>query len=234
MKIHDDIEQNSVDWHLIRAGKVTASRASALVTPLGKIKTGDAVETLLNQMLAETWIGGNLPVMGGSFDTEQGSIVENAARNAFAFQTDKEVKQVAFIESDCGRFGCSPDGVVVGENAGVEIKALRMENHVGYLREGIIPDSYIVQIQFSLFVTGWPLWYFVSYRSGFPTLILKAEPDARVQSAIKTALESFWTRHDAELSKLLKMNGGEPNPRTRGKIPFRKPQPINQSFDLVP
>ena len=35
MKIHRDIEQGSLEWMLIRSGKVTASEMSALVTPTG-------------------------------------------------------------------------------------------------------------------------------------------------------------------------------------------------------
>jgi len=105
MKIHRNIAQGSVDWLLRRSGKVTASNADALVTPLGKVKTGDAVKTLMMKVLAETWIGGPLPSFQGLIDLENGKILEESARPSFTLETGIPVTEVAFIEGDDNRIG---------------------------------------------------------------------------------------------------------------------------------
>ena len=54
---------------------------------------------------------------------EQGMIVEEEARPWYALEYDKLVKQVGFITTEDGRFGCSPDGLIEGEECGLEIKS---------------------------------------------------------------------------------------------------------------
>lgn len=232
MKIHEGIEQGSVEWFLLRSGRVTASTAEALVTNLGKVKTGDAAKTLLVEILAENWVGGPLPSFQGALDCENGKILEERARPCFTLETGKAVKEVSFIEGDDERTGCSPDGILTDEKAGLEIKSPRMENHIRYLLDGIVPADYVIQVQFSLYVTQWPRWYFMSYRSQFPPLILKVEPDEKIQSAIKTALDVFFENYEAAFKKLVETNGGLPNPKQRGKVPFRAPK-TEPHFDLM-
>lgn len=223
MKIIKDIEQGSVDWLRLRACKVTASDASDLVTPLGKVKTGDAAKTLMILKLTENWVGGNVPTSQTIFDCEQGKLLEEYARPAFTLETGKRVSQVAFIEGDDSRVGCSPDGVLEDEQAGLEIKCPKMENHIRYLLDGVVPQDYILQVQFSLYVTKWPAWYFMSFRRTLPPLIIKVLPDEKIQAAIKESLDAFFKSHDEALRKLIKLNGGEP---TRSKFvkPFIAPK----------
>lgn len=235
MKLHEGIEQGSVEWMLLRSGRVTASNADSLVTPLGKVKTGEAVKTLMIQVMSENWIGGPLPSFQGVFDVDQGRILEEQARPAFTLETGKKVKEVTFIEGDDDRIGCSPDGVLVDELAGLELKCPKMETHIRYLLDGVVPADYVLQVQFSLFVTGWPTWYFMSFRRGFPPLVIKVEPDTKIQEAIGIALDSFFESYDAALEKLIKLNGGLPSQCNRGNVPFRKPKPTaTGGIDLTP
>ena len=231
MKIHRNIAQASVDWFNLRAGVVTASNADALVTPLGKVKTGDAAKTLMTQLLAENWIGGALPSVAGSFDMEQGKYLEEKARPAFTLETGKLVEEVAFIESDDGKTGCSPDGSLTEESAGLECKCPRIENHIRYLIDGIVPPDYVLQVQFSLYVTKWPTWYFMSYRGNMPPLIVKVEPDDKIQKSIGEALEIFFENYDAAWDKLVKLNGGLPKQRGLKPLPVR---PAETDGDLIP
>ncbi len=210
MKIHTDIQQNSIEWMVLRAGKVTASNADSLVTPLGKVKAGDAAKTLMIQVLTENWIGGSLPSVMGVLDLENGRILEEYARPAFALETGKQVSQVAFIEGDDSRIGCSPDGVLADELAGLEIKCPKMESHFRYLLDGVVPPDYVLQVQFSLYVTQWPAWYFMSFRRTLPPLIIKVLPDEKIQASIKESLDAFFKSHDDAMRKLIKLNGGEP------------------------
>lgn len=225
MKIHKDIQQGSLEWNLLRSGKVTASGADSLVTPLGKIKTGDGPKTYLMQVLAERWIGGPLPSAQGVWDLDQGQYLEEIARPAFALETNLEIEQVGCIVTDDGRASCSPDGVVRGQEIGLELKCPRLDKHLRYLLDGIVPPDYVLQLQFSLYVTGWKKWYFCSFRRNFPPLIIIVEPDEKIQAAIAEAMDTFYAQLDEAMAKMIRLNGGPPNPRHRGINPFPTPTP---------
>lgn len=211
MTIHK-VEQGSGEWEILRAGKVTASELSNLVTPLGKVKTGAGPKSYLMTKVAETCEGGPLP-KGMVWNLDQGNILEEYAKPNFTFVTGLEVKEVGFITGEDDRVGCSPDGLI-GDNCGLEIKCPHIETHVRYLLDGTLPDDYILQVQGSLYVTKYPQWKFFSYRRRYPPLILTIEPDEKIQEAIGEALAAFFEQFDAAIAKMKEMNGGVlPTPR---------------------
>ena len=231
MKIHRDIEQGSPEWSILRSGKVTASEMDSLVTPLGKVKTGDGPKSYLMQKLAETWIGGGLPSVQGIWDMEQGNLLETYARPAFTLETGLQVEQVAFIESDDGLSGSSPDGLI-GDHTGLEIKSPKIETHIRYLLDGTLPADYVLQVQGSMHVTGFKQWYFCSFRRNFPPFILKVERDEAMQAAISQALSAFWKSFDESMVRLIRANGGPPSQRNRGLQPF--PKRYEMGIDVTP
>jgi len=228
MKVHRNIEQNSADWLILRSGKITASNADALVTATGKVSTGDGVKTFLMKVLAEAWIGGPLPALQGIFDMEQGKMLEESAKPAFTLHTGIAIENVAFVEADDGRAGCSPDaGILDGEKlvGAVEIKCPRMETHIRYLLDGTLPKDYVQQVQFSMFVTGLSKWHFFSYRWSFPNFHIVVERDPVFQDAFTKAVGDFNRSFDSAWSRLLEINGGPP--KSRGLAPAPKPYTIN-------
>lgn len=59
--------------------------------------------------------------------------------------------------------GASPDGYIPQAGWGYEGKApMDPEIHQRYVDAGVAPEEYVPQIQFSLWVTGWPGWVFAS------------------------------------------------------------------------
>lgn len=220
MKIHEDIIQGSADWGIIRSGKVTASEMDSLVSPLGAVRDGKGVKTYIMQKIAEAWIGGPLPAVQGVWDMEQGQILEKLARPAFTIETGLEVREVGFITGDNELVGCSPDGLIVGQEIGLEIKSPHVERHIQFLLDGVLPLEYVAQVQASMFVTGYREWYFCSFRRNFPLLVLKVARDETYQAAIAEAVAGFQTAFKAGLAKLVKINGGMPSPRNRGNVPF--------------
>ncbi len=231
MKIIRGIEQGSVDWLQLRSGKVTASGLKNLLTPNFKIRTGEMPYTYLMQVLAENWQGAPLPQEFSSFDTEQGTISEEKARALFTFTTGLEVEQVAFIEADDCRVGASPDGIVGGDE-GLELKAPKLVTHLKYLDRGEVPEEYLCQVHGSLYASGFKRWHFMSFRIGYPPLILTVERDEEIMATIKTALDGFFERLDVAMAKLVKLNGGLPN-QHRGVKPSAQPY-YASGIDLIP
>jgi hypothetical protein len=201
MKIHD-VDQNSLEWYKLRAGKVTASEASALLTPLFKVGEGAGVHTYLCTKVAEGFgeVGEVLPKFS-SWEMEEGQILEMEARRWVSWQFDEKMRNVGFCEGDDGRCGCSPDALLGGDG-GLELKCAQHTNHVRYLLDGILPKQYAVQVHFSMFVTGRKWWRFVSYHRKFPAFVLKVDRDEEIQEKIAEALEGFYKRYDDAIAKL--------------------------------
>jgi hypothetical protein len=56
-----------------------------------------------------------------------------------------------------------------------------------------------------MFVTGRKWWKFLSYRRGFPALLLTVERDEEIMRKIESAVASFCAKIDSEIARL----GGE-------------------------
>ncbi len=204
-----DVAQGSVSWLEARAGVVTASEMDALITPLYAVRKSEGVEAYMARKLAEKW-GGPLP-QPKVFAMEQGNILEDEAIPFYAFEFETKIERPALITTDDGRAGCSPDGVIeLGDNEshGLEIKCPSRPVHTSYLLDGVVPKEYRAQVQFSLWVTGFPSWKFVSYCRQMPPLILTVEADPKAFEAIETALAAFYDNFDAGWKRLVELNGG--------------------------
>lgn len=199
MKVYD-IMQGDIDWIKVRLGKVSASEADALLTPKFAAKTGAGVHTYLCKKVAETFRGQPL-MQFSSFASEQGQILEEEARAWVALTSEEKISNVGFIESDDGRCGCSPDGLL-DDDGGLEIKSPQPVNHVRYLLDGILPDDYAVQVHFNLYVSGRKYWKFVSYHRGYPAFVLRVERDDEICKKIESALTSFYVKLDAALTTI--------------------------------
>lgn len=210
MKIfsEEDFAQKGDAWLQLRSGKITASNADKLLTPKFEIRKGEMPQTYLAQVLAERWTFGPLAEDEfSSVPTEFGSIIESFARPYFELVTRKTVKSVGFITTDDELCGCSPDGII-DEEAGLEIKCPGHKAHTKYLMTGEVPEKYLCQVHFSMFVTGFKKWHFMSYRHDMPPLICVVEWDEKIQAQIESAVEQFREKLNAGWECLLKLNGG--------------------------
>lgn len=230
MKVHTSFEQNSVEWLAARAGVITASESDALVSPKWEIRKGKGLDTYLAQKLAEKWTGG--PISNAmTLDMDLGKIQEDEAIPWLAFEFGWKIERPALITNDDGSIGCSPDGWL-GDEGGIEIKCPAAQNHVKYLLAGVVPDDYVAQVQFSMFVTGAKQWKFVSYRRGFPNLVLNVPRDEGAQTAIATALDAFLPRLEVAYARLIELNDGvapQANPFREAVI--REAEPLAPILD---
>lgn len=232
MKSHRDIEQNSVDWQILRSGKITASEMDAIISPLGKVRDSEGVATYVTQKLCEMWTGGPLIALQGIFDVEQGKLLEERAKPAFTVHTGIETENVAFIETDDGRVGCSPDAMI-GNVSGAEIKCPRMDTHISYLLAGKLPKQYVAQVQGSMFVTGCKEWHFFSYCRNLPPLHIVVPRDDDFQASLGEALSLCVTKLDVAMARLVELNGGPP-PKPKPPPQPRPDAPPLHELEVVP
>lgn len=208
MIVHDNIEQGSVEWQILRSGIPTASEFSDFLTSDFELRDGKMIKTYIARKLSEAWIGGPLASLN-VFDMEQGHILEEEAVPWFELEYNTPVQRVAFVTTDDGRIGCSPDGLI-GDDFGIEIKCPRIETHVGYLLAGKLPTEYAAQVHGSMFVTGRKEWRFLSYCRRMPKLVLTIQRDEEIQKKLAESLAKFLTMFDEAMARLTKINGGRP------------------------
>ncbi len=210
MKIHN-CEQMTLEWIRLHFGIPTAACLDQLLTPEFELRKGEMPKTLVYKKVAEKIQ--NRPMIDldkSSFMMEQGLILENEARPWFELEYEKKVKQVGFITTDDGRFGCSPDGLISSisdrepliYDCGLEIKSPAAHTHVKYLVNGVLPKEYAAQVLGSMFVTGFKKWIFVSYRRGFPALVLEIQRDEKAMSAIASAIDSFHADFERAMQRI--------------------------------
>ncbi len=202
MKIYD-CAQGSLEWTKLHFGIPTASGLDNLITPEFELRKGELPKTYVYKKVAEKLQGRPLIDLGASsFAMDQGMIVEEEARPWYALEYDKKIKQVGFITTDDGRFGCSPDGLILNDDCGLEIKSPAAHTHCKYLCMGVLPKEYAAQVYGSMFVTGFKKWIFVSYRRGFPALVLEIHRDEKAMSMIRAAINQFHAEFDRAIARI--------------------------------
>jgi len=189
MEIIRDCKQGSEEWFALRCGSIGASSLSKIITSVGKRSTQR--QAYLYTLAGEKLTGKKAESYSNQYMAD-GIEKEPQTRMKFQLETMKQVEEVALIFPD-GRPGwhCSPDGCVIGEDAGLELKSVIPSTQVKYLDKGNLPTEYILQCQMSLFVTGWNLWYFCSACDNLPLLIIEVTRDEKLIDIISAELNLF-------------------------------------------
>jgi hypothetical protein len=206
MKIWYGLEQGTPEWLDARRGKFTASIASKLLTATGKVSTQFKSE--LGKIIAET-MGLQDPEDNfvETFWMARGTELEAEARAWFTVETNMDIEEVGFIESDDRLLGVSPDGIMWAErperevgSGGVkqliplELKVPKPSTHIKWLIDGGLPKEHIQQCHFAMALTGAPYMYFMSYNPDLTPLIVKVESDdytAAMVAAIEVYIAEF-------------------------------------------
>lgn len=210
-----------------RLGRFTASEIHKLMKS-GKKKDeyfADGAMTYIYEKIAEA-ITGQPKAQVKSMATEWGLQMETDAIKWFEIITGKKVQHFGANEYKFYEFnnnsGCSPDGLVIGENANVQAKCpFNSANHINYLT---IRDNaaewlkkneyeYYAQCQFEMMCCKTDKCYFISYddRTVEPEhrmKIIELLPDAEfvkeLTERIKKATEIV--RNDLEYLQTLSVN----------------------------
>lgn len=159
------MQQGTPEWHLIRSGKITGTTAETLcVAGKGKYGLGAGAITKAEKIAMERIAG--KPMASSDYKSNsmsRGKEFETIARKKYELLKFIKVKEVGFIESDCGTYGFSPDGLV-GEDGLSEIKCFTNHDlHFDLLMNRPSKHIDLHQIQFGLFTSKRSWLDFVSY-----------------------------------------------------------------------
>lgn len=188
-----NLTQGSQEWLAEKLGKPSASNASKLITTEGKPSKQRG--GYMDELAAEIITGKSEEGYKSQIMTELGNEREDESRKLYELIHNVEVEQVGVIYKDEKKqFLCSPDGIIKApkkQSYGLELKNVLGKTQVGRLRDNCLPTEYFSQIQFSLYVTGFEFWQFLSYAPGMKPLIVRVERDEKFIKALSVELELF-------------------------------------------
>lgn len=170
-----DLEQGSEEWLKARCGVVTASNFSKVFTTAGKLSTSR--DGLVNQAVAESLMG--KPVeMFKSEAMQRGNDLEPQARAMAELLLDVDISELGLVKMDKHEIGCSPDGV--WKDDGIEIKCPNAATHIGYLRAGKLPTTYVQQVQGTMLVLHLEQYHFLSFHPDLPPFLITVRRDDKL------------------------------------------------------
>lgn len=198
-------EQRSDEWKELRRGILTGSKMAQWLVNRSNKRDKLARENAICYLLAR--YSGAWEKKDRAENVEwvkRGREFEGAALEAFEIDAQVETRPLGFARSKFGRFGCSPDGLIVGANSGVEIKVPEPETHIFYRRAGVLPEKYKYQVHGCMAVTGADSWFFYSFNPnedgdhGLVPLLLEVKRDHETEE-LHDALIEFSGELDAAI-----------------------------------
>ncbi len=165
-----DAPQRSDEWFACRAGRLTGSVASVMLSqpPKGKPETVGRRDLRLRLEL-ERIVGRSLESDGFVSKAMQDGIDrEDDARSAFELATGNVVYSTGFLADDNLLAGASLDGHLGDFDELVSIKCRQWAAHLDFLRHGTIPKSALDQMRHEVWITQATAHHYVSWNPYFP------------------------------------------------------------------
>ena len=184
-----EIKQGSSDWLALRCGIPTASKFASIITP-AKMEYSKAAHGYAAQLIGEQILGHPLDIDSpDTIWTERGTEMEDEARKWLELERGYDIRQVAFVTSDDGTEGCSPDGLV-GDDGAVELKVRSAKAHMSCLL-GLEDVASVTQTQGILRVTQRQWIDVCGYSPKLPPVLYRVTPDETFQKALGVCLAQF-------------------------------------------
>jgi putative phage-type endonuclease len=183
-----DCDQRTPEWFEARKGHLTASAFGTWLTK-NDATSRKAKITATAAVLAQAAGFPDPPVFENA-DIKRGIEQESEALQYFQRMTGLTVDPIGFAKSKLGLFGCSPDGLILENSSGVEIKCPRASKLIQYHQAGELPSEYKDQVHGSMAVTGATSWHFLAYHRGLPAFYVEVQRDDYTESML-TGLKAF-------------------------------------------
>ena len=195
-----DCEQGTPEWFQCRMAVPTASELDAVCAKPAKGGVSKTRQTYMRKLAGEVITGEPMESFT-NHHMERGKVMEEEARDHYAFEMGVELQQVGFIKID-DIFGASPDSLV-GDDGMVEVKTKLPHLQIEVLLKNEIPSTHMKQLLGQLWAADREWVKFVSYWPHMPTFI-KRLYRKEVQSEIND-IEKNVLQFNAELNTLVTM-----------------------------
>lgn len=182
-----DCQQGTEEWFAARLGIPTASMFSVLLSGRKDAKDKKTRQTYMMKLAGEI-ITGEPAESYTNIHMERGKVMEDEARDLYAFMSDADPVRVGFIKAFGA--GASPDSLI-GEDGGLEIKTALAHIQVDRLLNGTLPSEHKAQVQGNLWVSGRKWWDFCSYSPKLPMFTLRVERDEDYIKEIAAGVAEF-------------------------------------------
>jgi hypothetical protein len=199
------MDQRSDEWFQTRLGKVTASRISDVIA---KTKTGVSTSryNYLIQLVSERLTGKKGDSVFINQAMQDGIDREEVARTLYTLKHG-EVNEVGFIDHPTiAMSGASPDGALVNDNGGIEIKSPIETTHTNTLMTQSVPTKYIPQMQWQMACAGYDFVDFISYNPNFPDhlqlFVKRLDRDDDYIRQLESEVSAFLAEVEQQILKL--------------------------------
>jgi hypothetical protein len=175
---------------------------------LATVKSGEAAarRDLRMQLVCERLTG--RPQESGyvNADMQRGVDLEPAALAAYEAMTGDFVTTSGFLALPDLMAGCSLDGHLGDYQTLVSIKCPKTATHIGYLRAGVMPTSYVPQMLHEMWITGAREYHFLSFDDRLPdalrTFFVRVSRDDRAVQDYADKAKQFIQEVDREVEAL--------------------------------
>ena len=191
----EELIQGSDEWFAARMGKITASRLGDIMrktrygesTYKAKVRLELAIERITGKSASSV-------VMNKAM--YDGVEREHDARKLFEAVTQKEVALCgSFDHPTIPNTSASPDGLLRGENACLELKCPTHATHAKNLMSDTMDKRYLYQVQHQIQCTESDYAYFCSYHPDFPPELrlkwVRVERDDSVLESLNEEIRAF-------------------------------------------
>lgn len=178
------------------------------------------MEAYAYTLACEKFAGQPVDAFQGNIWTEAGKEDEAAAREHYAFITERNVTQIGFVTDDEGTHGCSPDSLVDDDGL-LELKRLKgnllVEMNLYYLKHKKLAPKYVPQVQGQMMICERKWCDVVFYNPLLPSLTVRVYPDEKVIAGLKAQIKAVNKLRDETLlaigwqTESLATSSGEPS-----------------------
>ena len=180
-------EQGSPEWFAARSGLPTASEF-ATVMASGKAGADSKTRKTYMLKLAGEILTGEPMDSFSNAHMERGKLMEDEARDLYAFMHDAEPERVGFIRrSDAG---ASPDSLI-GTAGGLEIKTKLPHILIDVLLKGEMPPEHMAQVQGCMWIAEREWWDFAAYWPKLPLFVKRIPRDDLYIANMAKAVDVF-------------------------------------------
>ena len=169
--VEHDVDQRTEDWHLLRLGRLTGSRAKDALA-VGRGGEAYTKRDYRLELCCERLTGTRSQQIRPTSEMMRGIDLESSAVEAFRIRSGWFVSTSGFLSSPDHMIGCSLDGYV-GDSAAsadliVEVKCPKSTTHLKWRKAGRVPPEHLAQIRHNMLCSNADEAWFVSYDDRLP------------------------------------------------------------------